>query len=245
MKKILHIRLMLSSLLILVLGSAAVAEDDADALALLETQGGVTELLDEIHTRDTALMEKDKEIAALKAAAQEAQVDISEIKGTTLEEALAQRDEALKARDAALAARDEALKNRDAAALESIEGMRTLEERLAALQREIPLKDARIAQLEMELDATSKATRQDLLKLAYNLACIYKAGHQYTKAEAEFLKALAIDPNDPGVHYNLGILYDDNLGNASKALHHYQSFLDLAPHDKDAPNVIEWMSALQ
>ncbi|MBT3194417.1 MAG: hypothetical protein HN341_17870, partial [Verrucomicrobia bacterium] len=97
MKKILHIRLMLSSLLILVLGSAAVAEDDADALALLETQGGVTELLDEIHTRDTALMEKDKEIAALKAAAQEAQVDISEIKGTTLEEALAQRDEALKA----------------------------------------------------------------------------------------------------------------------------------------------------
>jgi tetratricopeptide (TPR) repeat protein len=112
------------------------------------------------------------------------------------------------------------------------------------LEKDVANKDALIEELQVELTKTQESTLRDRLTLAYNLACIYKAARQYTKAEAEFMKALALDPDDPGVHFNLGILYDDNLDDARKALVHYQRFLELAPHDKDAPKVIEWMSSL-
>ena len=92
---------------------------------------------------------------------------------------------------------------------------------------------------------TAESTRKERLILAYNTGCIYKAGRQYDKAESEFLKALELDPDDPGVHYNLGILYDDSLGDAKKAKYHYKRFLALSPNDKDAPNVVEWMNALK
>jgi tetratricopeptide (TPR) repeat protein len=247
MKKLNTVLHMLSLVLVLAVSGAAIAQD-TDALIALETQGGVTELLDEIRSRDDALLAKNNEIAELKAAAAEVESSVrkemSEVKGTSIEEALAQRNEALKARDTALAQRDEALNVRDSAALETTARIRSLEDLLAPLQRDLPVKDARIAQLEVELTTALASTRKDRITLAYNLACIYKAGKLYTKAEAEFRKALDLNENDPGVHYNLGILYDDNLGHTKKALYHYQRFLDLAPNDKDAANVIEWISAL-
>ena len=66
----------------------------------------------------------------------------------------------------------------------------------------------------------------------------------YKKAEEEYLAALAIDPNDAGVHYNLAILYDDNFKDRKKAKIHYERFLELAPDDADVPKVREWLSSL-
>ena len=45
--------------------------------------------------------------------------------------------------------------------------------------------------------------------------------------------------------FNLGVLYDDNLSERDKAKTHYKRFLELAPDDVDAPNVIEWLRALE
>ena len=84
----------------------------------------------------------------------------------------------------------------------------------------------------------------EMLYAHYNMGCVYKASRQYARAENEFLKALAIDPNDAAAHYNLGILYDDDLEQKDKARHHYQRFLELAPNDGDVATVQEWLAAL-
>ena len=78
----------------------------------------------------------------------------------------------------------------------------------------------------------------------YNMGYVYKVCRQYERAEQEFIKALELDPTDPGLHYNLGILYDDDLKNRTKARHHYEMFLELAPNDTDVPQVTEWLMAL-
>jgi len=78
----------------------------------------------------------------------------------------------------------------------------------------------------------------------YNMGYVYKVCRQYKRAEQEFLKALELDPDDAGIHYNLGILYEDDLKNRIEARKHYERFLELAPHDPDAPTVREWLSLL-
>ena len=78
----------------------------------------------------------------------------------------------------------------------------------------------------------------------YNMGYVYKVCGQYERAETEFLKALEMDPDDPGIHYNLGILYQDDLKNRTKARLHYEKFLDLAPHDPDSAQVRQWLSGL-
>ena len=226
---------MLSLVLFVTFGSSARAQDDIGELIGPENEESVTSLLDEIQNSEATLPTEDKEIEALPALAVNASSEANT--GPSIAEALTLRDEAIKARDEArakLGAVSRSMKSR----------IRELEEAQATLQSDSIAKDAEIANLQVELTRTQESTLRDRLTLAYNLACIYKAAREYTKAETEFMKALELAPDDPGVHYNLGILYDDNLDNSRKALVHYQRFLELAPHDTDAPKVIEWMSSL-
>ena len=240
MKTLHHIYGMLSFVLVLAIGVSTVAqENDIEGIVLQEAEVGVTELLDEIESRDKALAAKDGVIAELKAA----------LEIQALERIDSDAEEELSVTESP---QDEAIKAPKDRALESGERIRALEESLSAAQdalaleqQEVVRKDNEIARLTTSLSMVQDATQKERLTLAYNIGCIYKAGRQYTRAEAEFLKALEIAPDDAGTHYNLGILYDDNLGDATKAIHHYKRFLELAPEDQDAPNVVEWMSALQ
>jgi len=50
----------------------------------------------------------------------------------------------------------------------------------------------------------------------YNMAVVYAKEGRYIEAEAEYLRALRIDPSDAVVHYNLGILYDDELNDPGR-----------------------------
>jgi tetratricopeptide (TPR) repeat protein len=231
---------LLAFVLILSVSVSSIAEEDIDALALKETRGGITELLDEVKSRDKALAERDEEIVELKAAL-ESQFAGGANAGSGSADELR----------LTVAMRDEAIQALNQAGLEATERIRVLEQTLSAsqdtvvlVQQELEFKNTEIALLKDTLAQTQESTQKERLILAYNIGCIYKAARQYTKAEAEFLKALDIAPDDPGTHYNLGILYDDNLGNAKKAIHHYQRFLELAPTDPDAPNVVSWMKAL-
>ncbi len=81
--------------------------------------------------------------------------------------------------------------------------------------------------------------------MQYNLGCVYWHGGQNKEAAKAFLSAIEINPDDPAIHYNLGILYDDDLKMPEKALKHYKRFLELSPEDKDAGKVYEWMTALE
>jgi tetratricopeptide (TPR) repeat protein len=103
---------------------------------------------------------------------------------------------------------------------------------------------AQIAKLEDVVRRLWEAKHREEANTHYNLGCVYKASKLYRQAEAEFLQALKLDPSDPYVHYNLGILYDDDLNEPAKAKKHYAAFLELAPNDKDAGHVKEWLMSL-
>ena len=89
------------------------------------------------------------------------------------------------------------------------------------------------------------ANRRERSTIQYNMGCVYRSAGRHTDAVESFLKALDINPDDPAIHYNLGILYDENLKLPAKARKHYRRFLSLAPNDKDAGKVYEWITELE
>jgi len=157
--------------------------------------------------------------------------------------------------------RDAVVAERDAGRVqvENLQGtIKTLESHLAEREAELAalrgaqagslealrVKDGDIARLQDALVESQQGNARERFALAYNLGSVYKAARQYDRAQAQFLKALDMKVDDADLHYNLGILYDDNLGNDKKARQHYERFLELAPNDPDAPNVIKWLKEL-
>jgi tetratricopeptide (TPR) repeat protein len=107
------------------------------------------------------------------------------------------------------------------------------------------LAQIEIERLRAQVAALQEELRQQKVNSHYNMGCVFRACGQPRRAEDEFLKALALDPDDAGTHYNLGVLYDDNLRNRLKARKHYERFLELAPQDPDAARVAEWLTTMR
>ncbi len=78
-----------------------------------------------------------------------------------------------------------------------------------------------------------------MLKLGFDA---YDA-NDMTKAKARFLKVLDVDPNQPLVHYYLGMLYV-NEGATADAKKHLEQFLTLAPNSKEAATAREILKQL-
>ena len=116
--------------------------------------------------------------------------------------------------------------------------------RLREMERALTAARLEINELKEYCAALEARHRRELHFAHYNMGCVYKASRKYERAESEFLKALETQPDDPAVHFNLGILYDDDLGNKKAARKHYERFLELAPGDPDAIDVREWLDAL-
>jgi len=86
---------------------------------------------------------------------------------------------------------------------------------------------------------------RERLDMHFNLAVVYEKNGLWHDAEREYLKCLRIDPKDSGVHYNLGILYDDKLNRNNKAMQHYYKFLSLRPMGETAERVRDWITKLE
>lgn len=108
------------------------------------------------------------------------------------------------------------------------------------------LADARkeIARLQDIVKRILDANRREKVDMHYNVGCIFRSSGQYLKAEQEFLKALALAPDDADVHYNLGILCQENLKNPAKAREHYERYIELAPSQKEAAKVRQWITEM-
>jgi len=117
---------------------------------------------------------------------------------------------------------------------------------LALQQKEVELQAAldEVARLRAWIQKISKASKSEQMKMHYNMGCMYKLYKQFKNAETEFLKALNLAPDDPNLHYNLGILYDDDLKVKAAAKKHYERFLELSTDEKDRATVQEWLSSL-
>jgi tetratricopeptide (TPR) repeat protein len=64
---------------------------------------------------------------------------------------------------------------------------------------------------------------------------------QFKKAIAEYEQALKLDPYHADIHYNLGVIYDDELQENEKAVRHYRKYLELRPRAADSDLVRSWM----
>ncbi|MDD5645198.1 MAG: tetratricopeptide repeat protein [bacterium] len=75
----------------------------------------------------------------------------------------------------------------------------------------------------------------------YNAALECQQTGRYKEALDNYKKALALDPSDPDIHYNLAILYDENIEDNKKAVYHYKRYLELNPGAEDRGVVVHWI----
>lgn len=78
----------------------------------------------------------------------------------------------------------------------------------------------------------------------YNqLGIVLRSAGQFKAARDAYERALHVDPNYLYAHLNLGILYDLYLGDASKALDHYERYQSLLPEQDQ--QVSKWVVDLK
>jgi len=85
----------------------------------------------------------------------------------------------------------------------------------------------------------------DSAKTHSNLGEVYRRMKRFREAEAAFLKALSHDEKYADAQYNLGILYDNHLGDQRKAARHYRAYLRLRPQSPDVSEVGKWLAAAE
>jgi len=238
-------------------GQAAVLAEDGVDRRIADLKSAFEEITDSFRQRAVDLEQKGAKAVTERDAALAARDAALAVRDTVQ----AERDAAVDEHRAAVAERDAAVAERDAVRVQAARSRETLKAQEALLAEQdaelaalraaqagndgvLKARDEEIARLRQALVAAQHANARERFALAYNLGNIYKAARQYDRAEAQFVKALEMNADDPALHYNLGILYDDNLGNARKARQHYERFLQLAPNDPDAPNVVKWLKEL-
>ena len=126
------------------------------------------------------------------------------------------------------------------------------EQQLEALTVELAQRERRLAKaqkmtelLEQARAEIQQVDNKEKLDMHYNMAVIYAKEGRLDEAEAEYLKALRIDPTDADIHYNLGILYDQDLKKPGEAVIHYRRYLTLRPNAADSDQVKNWIMELQ
>ena len=124
-------------------------------------------------------------------------------------------------------------------------------ESVRSLKVELQKREHRLDKAERVAEVLNEAREEvlhvnDMEKrdMHYNMAAVYVKEERFHDAEIEYLRALKIDPVDADIHYNLAILYDDELGDLSKAISHYRRYLKLNPHGSDADLVRDWLMKL-
>lgn len=104
--------------------------------------------------------------------------------------------------------------------------------------RRLEKEVGRIPKRFVELARENKVLIKQTALMHYNLGVFYTENKQYSRAVAEFEKAIELNPDDPYVHYNLGYIYAEYLVNRSKAIECFRHFLRLAKsNDKD----VDWV----
>lgn len=89
-----------------------------------------------------------------------------------------------------------------------------------------------------ELARQNKTLIKQTANMHYNLGVFYTKNKEYTRAVAEFEKALELRPDDDYSHFNIGYIYAEYLVNRPKAVEHFRHFLRLTKSsDKD----VDWV----
>jgi tetratricopeptide (TPR) repeat protein len=126
------------------------------------------------------------------------------------------------------------------------------EKDLDLLKQELEKREDRLTKAEKMTAVLATARKEvwaahsrDSRDLHYNMAQVYSREGRFKDAEKEYLEALKLDPTDADVHYNLGVLYDDELKNKRQAAVHYRRYLKLRPDAPDVDTVRNWLMRLE
>lgn len=89
-----------------------------------------------------------------------------------------------------------------------------------------------------ELARQNKILTKETALMHYNLGVFYTKNKEYSRAVAEFEKAIELNPDEPSAHYNLGYIYAEYLVDRPKAISSFRKFLSLVKSDdKD----VDWV----
>ncbi len=103
-----------------------------------------------------------------------------------------------------------------------------------ALEKKIEQVPTKFAEVARE----NKVLIKETALMHYNLGVFYTKNKEYSRAIAEFEKALELNPDDPAAHYNLGFIYAEYLVNRPKAIKHFRKYLSIVKtEDKD----VDWV----
>lgn len=86
-----------------------------------------------------------------------------------------------------------------------------------------------------ELARENKILIKRTALMHYNLGVFYTQNQEFTRAVAEFEKAVELNQDDSASYFNLGYIYAEHLQNRPRAVSYFRQFLKLAKKDdKDA-----------
>ncbi|MDD5194270.1 MAG: tetratricopeptide repeat protein [Candidatus Omnitrophica bacterium] len=89
-----------------------------------------------------------------------------------------------------------------------------------------------------EIARQNKSLIRNTATMHYNMGVFYLKQKEYSRAVAEFEKAVELTPDDAYSHFNLGYIYAEYLVNRAKAVEHFRQYLRLAKSDdKD----VDWV----
>ena len=147
---------------------------------------------------------------------------------------------------------EQELQEKKSEASEKASALAEQEKKFKALMLELERREDRLEKAE-RMHQILRQAREELRQVSdvekrdmhFNMGCVYAREGKFRLAEREYLRALQVDPNDSGVHYNLGILYDDELNDKRRAIVHYRKYLKLNPHGNDVDEVKGWLMQLE
>jgi tetratricopeptide (TPR) repeat protein len=130
---------------------------------------------------------------------------------------------------------------KDATLTEKEQELTTLKEEVQRREKRVEKAERMAAMLDSARDQVRQVSDREKRDMHYNMAAVYAREGRYADAEREYLTALDIDPSDAHAHYNLGILYDDELKDKRRAAMHYRRYLKLRPGAPDVDQVKDWL----
>lgn len=102
------------------------------------------------------------------------------------------------------------------------------------LEKKVIEKPAKFAEIARQNKVLIKRTAN----MHYNLGVFYLNQKEYSRAVAEFEKAVELTPDDAYSHFNLGYIYAEYLVSRPKAIAHFRQYLRYAKkEDKD----VDWV----
>jgi tetratricopeptide (TPR) repeat protein len=125
--------------------------------------------------------------------------------------------------------------------------MTTPEEEITEKSRENDKTEKEKKQVEKAMSYYLEEIKKETSNPDYyfNLAIDYLKQGQFVLAEESFKLVVNLNPLDKDACYNLGILYDNYLGNPEKAVKYYQQYLNIAPDAPEAGLVRSWIKAVK